>query len=159
MERVAQEPQSTSAATQLQARLVATQSRKERGDRHLQARIVDILDSQNWLTRRQVLAVLNRDPNQPKVTDDELRAAARYSNGEIIGSSRRGYCLTRRASVADVGAVISEWLSRSKQLRARVAEVLQVLHGRPRSRYQFTTRDEAVQQTPAAQSDTLGGAA
>lgn len=108
-----------------QARLLSTRPRRERANRALVERLVSHLHGRGWVHRRQLRTELD-------ISDDALRALARYSNGEVIGSSSRGYCLTRQASVEDVGAVVGEWLSRSKQLRARVAEVLQVLHGRQR---------------------------
>ena len=92
------------------------------------------------------------------MSDDLLRSLARYSRGEIVGSSAKGYCLTRQASVEDVGAVVGEWLSRSKQMRARVSEVLQVMHGRPRTA-DITTLLTGNTTSSEAVSDALGGVA
>jgi hypothetical protein len=107
-----------------QARLLATRSRSERAEPGLLAELKARLDGRGWVRRRILCAELG-------IKDDRLRSLARYSNGEIVGSSAKGYCLTRQAAVEDVSAVIGETLSRSKQLRARVSEVLKVLHGRP----------------------------
>lgn len=113
-----------------QPRLVATRSRSEHANREAVARLIAHLHGRRWVHRRQLRAELD-------ISDDLLRALARYSRGEVIGSSSRGYGLTREVPVEDVHAVIAESLSRSKELRARVSEVLQVLHGRPRTEPQL----------------------
>lgn len=128
-----------------QARLVATRSRDERANPDLLGRLIAHLRGRGWVHRRQLRTDLN-------LTDDALRALARYSRGEVIGSSARGYGLTREVPVGDVHAVIAESLSRSKQLRARVSEIFRVLHGQPRAKYSSNTSVEAV-------SDGIGGAA
>lgn len=128
-----------------QARLISTRSRSERANPVLVARLTGCLDGRGWVRRRELCAELG-------MSDDLLRSLARYSRGEIVGSSAKGYCLTRQASVEDVGAVVGEWLSRSKQLRARVSEVLQVMHGRPHVQTANTTGVEAG-------IDAIGGAA
>lgn len=119
MERVTQELQQPSL---LAAR---ARGRARRVDPELIGRLVTHLHGRGWVRRRHLVASMG-------ISDDVLRAVARHSKGEVIGSSARGYALTREASVADVGAVIGEMLSRSKQLQARAAEVLQVMNGRPR---------------------------
>lgn len=108
-----------------QPRLVPLRPRSERANAAMVARLMAHLDGRGWVHRRQLRTELG-------ISDDALRALARYSSGEVIGSSAHGYGLTRQLPLGDVHRVIAETLSRSKQLRARVSEVLQVLHGRPR---------------------------
>lgn len=128
MERVAQEHhESARPISATGGRLLRLRLRSERADPDLLRRVTSCLQGRGWVRRRELRAELG-------ISDDKLREIARYSRGEIVGSSSHGYCLTREASVEEVGAVVGEWLSRSKQLKARVSEVLRVLHGRPRSK-------------------------
>lgn len=143
MHNVAQTPPDAGGPSQ--ARLVPTRSRSERADPDLLARLVSCLHGRGWVHRRELRRELG-------LSDDSLRALARYSVGEVVGSSAKGYALTREAPVEDVHRVIAEMLSRSKELRARVAEVFRVLHGRPGAKHWSNTG-------VAPDSDGLGGVA
>lgn len=131
-----------------QPRLVSTRTRAERANPDLLGRLVAVLQGRGWVHRRQLRIDLG-------VSDDVLRALARYSAGEVVGSSAKGYALTREAPLEDVHRVIAEMLSRSKELRARVAEVFRVLQGRAGAKPVAIVRSPA----PTTTTDGLDGAA
>lgn len=107
-----------------QGRLVATRTRAERVNPDLQARLIEQLRGRGWVHRGQLRTELG-------LSDDLLRALARFSGGEVIGSSSRGgYGLVTELPVADVHAWVGETRSRAKELNSRVAEVYRVLNRR-----------------------------
>lgn len=131
-----------------QARLVATRSRDERANPDLLGRLIAHLRGRGWVHRRQLRTDLN-------LTDDALRALARYSGGAVIGSSSRGYGLVRGVPVEHVHAWISESRSRSKEINTRVAEVYRVLNDRTSVPAQVATSDNLQH----SGSDAFDGAA
>lgn len=102
-------------------RLLDTKPRGEKADPALLARLIHALDGRGWVRRKVLSAEL-------QVSDDSLRAAARFSRGLVVGSSTKGYARVDQAPVGDVHRVVAELLSRSRELRLRVGEVLRVLH-------------------------------
>lgn len=107
-----------------QGRLVATRTRAERVNPDLQARLIELLRGRGWVHRGQLRTELG-------ISDDLLRALARFSSGQVIGSSSRGgYGLVIELPSADVHAWVVETRSRAKELNRRVAEVYRVLNGR-----------------------------
>lgn len=109
----------------VQGRLVRTRTRAERVDGGAVDRLVGQLRGRQWVRRKRLSAELSW-------SDDYLRAVARYSSGQVIGSSSKGYGLTLEVPVGDALRVIAENRSRSRELNARTAEIVQVLNGRMR---------------------------
>lgn len=105
------------------ARLLAIRPRAERADRALLDRLVMQLRGRVWVRRRDLCAELS-------LPDDRVRELARYSDGEIVGSSAHGYGLTAEIPVEQVNRVIAELLSRSRELRARAVEITKAMHRR-----------------------------
>lgn len=106
-------------------RLVPLRPRAERVDSALLDRLTARLQGRGWVPRKQLRAELG-------CSDDALRAAARYSDGAVIGSSTHGYGLVLEVPVADVHRWIAESRSRQSEINKRVGEVFRVLSGRMR---------------------------
>lgn len=106
--------------------LIPTRARAECADAELLARLKAALDGRGAVSRKALCAQL-------EVSDDRLREAARFSNGEVLASSSRGgYRLTRQTETQLVNRVCAELLSRAACLRKRVAEITAVLNNRDR---------------------------
>lgn len=109
-----------------QPRLVETRTRAERVEPALLDRLVSRLQGRGWVPRRVLRVELG-------ISDDKLREIARFSRGEVVGSSALGgYGLVRELPTADVHRVLAETRSRSRELAARAGEIIQVLNNRPR---------------------------
>lgn len=113
--------------TPTQPRLVGYRTRADRSDRADIERVKSAFRGRVWMRRKDLLTQLRAD-GWP-ITDDRLREICRYSRGELIGSSSKGYGITRLAESGEVNHVIGEMLSRSRETKERAAEIQSVLNG------------------------------
>lgn len=107
-----------------QARLVSIRSRRDKAHPDLLRRLKTALDGRGLVRRKVLCAELG-------VKDDALRAAARFSNGDVAGSSR-GYFLVQQVPPTISNRVVAGLLSRARELKARAAEIIAVINNRDR---------------------------
>lgn len=114
-----------------------TRRRSLAADPEIQTAIETVLDGRTVPMRRDDVRRVLGERFGLQITDDRLRAAARYSSGRIIGSSGAhgvpGYILTRCAPAEIINGVLGEYRSRAKQLTERATEVTRVMLSAGRS--------------------------